>query len=87
MAGSSPVRGPSKRDKEVMGLARRARGLGEEVRDLSTASEMDDVEGFLRRSQALKDDVASSKAIEGIKVCSFWCGMFILLEQQGLMKV
>ena len=67
---SSPVqwRSTQGKEKEVMGLARRARGLTEEVKALSGESHEDDVVGMMRRVEALKNDVVSIKALTGIKV-------------------
>ena len=75
--GSSPMRGSqrtaklereSELDREVMSLARRAKGLGQEVKDLTADSMEEDVEGTLRRVEGLKTDIASTKAIQAIKV-------------------
>jgi len=74
-AGSSPVKwrgtqGPKGKEKEVMGLARRARGLMEEVKGLSGDSPEGEVEGILRRAEGLKEDAVSVKALAGVKVRS-----------------
>lgn len=69
-AGSSPVRpAASKRNKdaEVMGIARRAKGLREEARGLGNDSTEEDVNGLLIRAEGLRDDAASVKAVQGIK--------------------
>ncbi|ORY33151.1 hypothetical protein BCR39DRAFT_521480 [Naematelia encephala] len=73
--GSSPFRatqrpGVSKinaKDREVLGMARRARGLGEEVKALNAESTQEDVEGMLARAGRLKEDVVSDKAIIGLE--------------------
>lgn len=52
----------------MLGLARRARNLGEEVKALTAESAEEDVEGMLRRAQGLRDDAVSSKALDGAKV-------------------
>jgi hypothetical protein len=69
--GSSPSRrawGGKGKEKEVLGLARRARNLGEEVNGLRAESAEEDVEGMLRRAEGLRDDAVSSKALDGVKV-------------------
>lgn len=80
--GSSPVRTPWKdrskgkgregrADAEVMGWAKRARGISVEVRDLAEEGKEvgeDDIGGVLRRAEALKEDLISQKAVEGIRV-------------------
>jgi hypothetical protein len=69
--GSSPPRrawGGKGKEKEVLGLARRARNLGEEVKGLRAESAEEDVEGMLRRAEGLRDDAVSTKALEGVRV-------------------
>ncbi|KAK8844040.1 hypothetical protein IAR55_006834 [Kwoniella newhampshirensis] len=66
-AGSSPVKSTKGKDKEVMGLARRARGVAEEVNGLSAESEEEDMQGMLRRSEGLAEDLVSVKALNGVK--------------------
>lgn len=51
-----------------MGIARRAKGLREEARGLNDDSTEQDVNGLINRAQGLRDDAASVKAIQGIKV-------------------
>lgn len=83
MAGSSPIKflgssAPIKResssvaagarDGEVFRLARRARGLEAEVKDLTADSKEEDVDAMVKRAESLKDDVVSVKAIQGFKV-------------------
>lgn len=74
-AGSSPAKGWAQgkgKDREVLGLARRARGLGEEARGIKAESTEEEVEGFLRRADGLKGDLISEKALTGVKVsCTF----------------
>lgn len=53
-----------------MGLSRRARGLGEEVRALGVGSEKDEVDGTVQRVERLAEDLASVKAVQGVKVCA-----------------
>lgn len=55
-------------DKDVMSLARRARGLANELDALSAESVEDDVRGTLRRAEGLRVDAVSAKAAEGFKV-------------------
>lgn len=72
-AGSSPIRptlSSRREDQEVMGIARRAKGLREEVRGMGHDAKEEDVNGFLKRAEGLKDDAASVKAVQGIKVSS-----------------
>jgi hypothetical protein len=74
--GSSP--GPSShaprastrtdQDREVLGLAKRAKSIGQELKALSADSTEADVEGALKRAEGLREDMASVKAIQGIKV-------------------
>ncbi len=52
----------------MMGLARRARGLMEEVKGLSGDSEATEVEGTMRRVSTLGEDAVSVKALSGVKV-------------------
>ena len=76
--GSSPIPGSQRTpkgkeretqlDREVMSLARRARGLGEEVKDLSVKSSSEEVDGTLKRVEGLREDVVSIKAIQGVRV-------------------
>lgn len=71
-AGSSPVKwrgtqGKGK-EREVMGLARRAKGLREEVNGLGGDSESAEVEGMIRRVESLSEDAVSAKALSGMKV-------------------
>lgn len=54
-----------------MGLSRRARSLGEEVRALGVGSESDEVEGTVLRVERLAEDLVSVKAIQGVKVSVF----------------
>lgn len=73
-AGSSPIRpttgGSSSKgkDREVMGLARRAKGLTAEVKGMNADSAEEDMEGGMRRMKQLEEDLVSVKAVEGIKV-------------------
>lgn len=71
MAGSSPVR-PSRKgkekDTEVVGLARRAKGLSDEVNDIRVHVTEEDMEGMLRRGDTLVADLASQRAVEGMRV-------------------
>jgi hypothetical protein len=53
-----------------MGIARRAKGLREEATGLGHHATEEDVNGFLKRAEGLKDDAASVKAVQGIKVSS-----------------
>lgn len=55
-------------DKDVLGLARRARGLGAEIEAYSAESHEEDVRGTLRRAEGLRADAVSAKAAEGFKV-------------------
>jgi hypothetical protein len=55
-------------DKDILGMARRARGLVAELDTAGPESHEDDVQGTLRRVEALKADAVSSKAAEGFKV-------------------
>jgi hypothetical protein len=68
--GSSPVRPTQsrKRDNEVMGLARRAKGISEDVKHLNEQSSQQAVDGLLSRAEGLRDDAVSAKAIQGLKV-------------------
>ena len=67
---SSPVKPTQsrKRDNEVMGLARKAKGIGEEVEHLNDQSSQHAVDGLLSRAEGLRDDAVSVKAIQGVKV-------------------
>lgn len=72
---SSPVRwaeernsGGGKKDKEVMGLARRARAMTREVERLSPESLEDVVGEALKRADGLKEELVSAKALKAIKV-------------------
>lgn len=56
------------KEREMMGLARRARGLMEEVKGLSGDSEATEVEGTMRRVSTLGEDAVSVKALSGVKV-------------------
>lgn len=55
-------------DKDVLGMARRARGLAAELDAAGAESHEDDVRGTLRRAEALRADAVSSRAAEGFKV-------------------
>lgn len=71
--GSSPIRPSSSRvdqakEREVMGLARRAKGLGAEVKVLNADSGEVDMQAGLRRMTQLEGDLVSVKAVQGIKV-------------------
>jgi hypothetical protein len=69
--GSSPIRPTSsirRKDEEVMGIARRAKGLREKAMGLGDESTEADVNGLINRAQGLRDDAVSVKAIQGIKV-------------------
>jgi len=70
-AGSSPVKSTGqnrKRDSEIMGLARRAKGISEEVKSLNEQSSQQAVDSMLSRAEGLKGDAVSAKAIQGVKV-------------------
>ncbi|WRT69087.1 uncharacterized protein IL334_006070 [Kwoniella shivajii] len=81
MLGSSPVsssrrlekgKGKEKekeggKDKEVIGLARRAKNVTEEVKGLSADSQDDEVEGMIRRGEALSQDLVSQKALNAVQ--------------------
>jgi hypothetical protein len=71
--GSSPVRPTQsrKRDNEVMGLARRAKGISEDVKHLNDQSSQQAVDGLLSRAEGLRDDAVSAKAIQGVKVSCY----------------
>ncbi|WWD21304.1 hypothetical protein CI109_105788 [Kwoniella shandongensis] len=68
-AGSSPVVSKSwkGKEREFLGLARRAKGVAEGVRGLGGESEEEHMEGMLRRAEGLADDLVSVKALNGIK--------------------
>lgn len=74
MAGSSPVRPHTQKARrgpnELLGLARRAKGLAEEAGDQSADSQMADVQGMLHRSEGLRKDLEEQqeKGVEGIRV-------------------
>jgi hypothetical protein len=76
-AGSSPARlgpqrtGGKRKEMEVLGLARRARNLGEEAKGMSAETQEEDMEGMIKRSEGLRDDVVSVKALDGIKARIF----------------
>jgi hypothetical protein len=71
--GSSPVRPTQsrKRDNEIMGLARRAKVISEDVKHLNEQSSQQAVDGLLSRAEGLRDDAVSAKAIQGVKVSCF----------------
>lgn len=58
------------KEAELMGYARRAKGLTEEVRDLGAGREVGDEEvgGVLRRAGTLQGDLTNQKGVEGIRV-------------------
>ena len=69
--GSSPAKWRStqgSKEKEMLGLARRAKGLAEEVKGLNERSQEEEVEGMLRRAENLSKDAVSAKALAGVKV-------------------
>jgi hypothetical protein len=68
--GSSPVRGTQsrRRDKEIMGIARRAKGISDDVKNLNIESSQKAVDDLLAKAEGLKDDAVSVKAIQGVKV-------------------
>jgi hypothetical protein len=57
-------------DNEVMGLARRAKGISEDVKHLNEQSSQQAVDGLLSRAEGLRDDAVSAKAVQGVKVSS-----------------
>ena len=72
--GSSPSQ-PSRSfrtstaDKDAFMYARRARGLGEEFKGFNLQIGEDDLRGAIGRAEGLKEDMMSSKAMTGVKVC------------------
>ncbi|CAK9781697.1 hypothetical protein CC85DRAFT_289760 [Cutaneotrichosporon oleaginosum] len=64
---SSPSARWKSADKDIMGMARRARGLTAEVDAAGAESHEDDLRGTLKRAEALRADAVSSKAAEGFK--------------------
>ncbi|WVQ93208.1 hypothetical protein IAU59_000272 [Kwoniella sp. CBS 9459] len=75
-AGSSPMRsmhasGSSTRygarNREVLGLARRAKGVTEEAKTLGAESNDEEMEGMLKRAKDLERDCLSVKALEAVK--------------------
>lgn len=59
----------SKTDKEVLGYARQARGLGEEIRRLNADSLDEDLQSAMRRADGLREEMMASKAMKGVEVC------------------
>jgi hypothetical protein len=74
--GSSPVRMGDRKGKgkerdlnaEVLGFARRAKGLGAEIRKMDGDSRVKDVDGMMVKVEALAEDMVSVKTVAGIKV-------------------
>lgn len=70
--GSSPVRPTPSSNKvasaELMGLARRAKTITEDMASLDCDASKTRVDGSLDRAEALSHDVASAKAIQAVKV-------------------
>ncbi|WVN88039.1 uncharacterized protein L203_103238 [Cryptococcus depauperatus CBS 7841] len=70
---SSPItstfnRKGKRKEQEIFGLARRAKGLAEEVKDLNASSTDEDVQRMLNRADTLAEDLEmSAKASSGIK--------------------
>lgn len=71
-SSQAPPSSPSQRwksaDKDVLGFARRARGLAAELDAQTAESVEEDVKGTLKRAETLRADVVSAKAAEGFKV-------------------
>jgi hypothetical protein len=73
--GSSPVRASTqsrRRETEIMGFARRAKGITEDMKGLNDRSSQQAVDGILSRAEGLRDDAVSAKAIQGVKVNLIW---------------
>lgn len=72
MAGSSPVRPTHKTDKvasvELMGLARRAKGITADFATFDCETGRKHVDGALNRAEEMTKDVASAKAVQAVKV-------------------
>jgi hypothetical protein len=51
-----------------MGLARRAKGISEDVKALNDQSSQQAVDMMLSRADGLTEDAVSAKAIQGVKV-------------------
>ncbi|WVW79376.1 hypothetical protein I302_101344 [Kwoniella bestiolae CBS 10118] len=51
------------KEKEVLGLARRAKGIGEEVKGLNADSEEEEMEGMIRRGEGLVADLVGEKVL------------------------
>ncbi|WVF65543.1 hypothetical protein IAT40_000271 [Kwoniella sp. CBS 6097] len=77
-AGSSPVRSMhasgsgslmrnSIKDREILGLARRAKGVTEEAKGLGADSQDEEMDGMLKRASDLEKDFVSIKALEAVK--------------------
>ena len=56
------------KEKEAMGMARRARDLEEQVKGLNGESRHFDVLSVTQRAEALQDDMVSDKALSAVKV-------------------
>ena len=85
--GSSPVRGNQgrRRDTEVMGLARRAKGISDDVKDLNIQSSQKAVDDLLAKAEGLKDDAVSVKAIQGVKVSPAACQRVELMMNRPML--
>ncbi|KAK6906046.1 hypothetical protein L486_06389 [Kwoniella mangroviensis CBS 10435] len=57
----------SKKGKEVLGLARRAKGIREEVKGLNAESEDDEMEGMIRRGEGLTEDLVGIKVLDTVQ--------------------
>ncbi|OCF39780.1 hypothetical protein I317_06444 [Kwoniella heveanensis CBS 569] len=65
-AGSGSMR-TSVKDKEILGLARRAKGVAEEAKNLGAESNDEEMQGMLKRAGDLEKDCVSVKALEAVK--------------------
>ncbi|WVR09055.1 hypothetical protein IAU60_006116 [Kwoniella sp. DSM 27419] len=76
---SSPAPTRKVRDREILGLAKRAKALTAEASDLGAESKQDDWRGMVTRTEGLIQDAVSLKALSSVQ--AYITGLKVSLDQ------